>query len=201
MTGRLDLVLAKRRAGDDRGRLVWRDRLAWIGGAGHAGSIRAPLPLILYNAAQHHADGGAGDAGTGRADVADRLHQRQPERAAGRRAGGLGVTVHARGLMPEGLVEMPAASRLPELGEVEFVVLGARSGSARSGGGAGRDDPGERGPAAAGGVEAGLSDRGGWTAGHAREELVGGAAETGGSDRGRLAFDGREVGDAGVDFA
>ena len=29
--GELDLVLAKRRAGGDRGRLVWRDRLAWIG--------------------------------------------------------------------------------------------------------------------------------------------------------------------------
>ena len=29
--GDLDLVLCKRRPGDDRGRLVWRDRLAWIG--------------------------------------------------------------------------------------------------------------------------------------------------------------------------
>ena len=43
--------------------------------------------------------------------------------------------MHARGLMPEGLSEMPAASRLPDLGDVEFVVLGA----ARQ----------ERGPAAA----------------------------------------------------
>jgi DNA-binding transcriptional LysR family regulator len=41
---------------------------------------------------------------------------------------GLGVTVHSRGLMPEGLVEMPSAFRLPELGDVEFVVLGTRSG-------------------------------------------------------------------------
>jgi DNA-binding transcriptional LysR family regulator len=38
---------------------------------------------------------------------------------------GLGVTVHARGLMPEGLVEMPAAYRLPDLGDAEFIVLGA----------------------------------------------------------------------------
>src|SRR6202020_2598971 len=29
--GGLDVVLCKRRAADDRGRLVWRDRLAWIG--------------------------------------------------------------------------------------------------------------------------------------------------------------------------
>ena len=41
---------------------------------------------------------------------------------------GLGVTVHARGLLPEGLAEVPAAQGLPELGDVEFVVLGAVSG-------------------------------------------------------------------------
>ncbi len=29
--GDIDVVLCKRRAGDDRGRLVWRDLLAWIG--------------------------------------------------------------------------------------------------------------------------------------------------------------------------
>ena len=35
--------------------------------------------------------------------------------------------LHARGLMPEGLVEAPAALRLPDAGEVEF-VLTARHG-------------------------------------------------------------------------
>ena len=38
---------------------------------------------------------------------------------------GLGVTVHARGLMPEGLSEISSANRLPDLGGVEFVVLGS----------------------------------------------------------------------------
>jgi DNA-binding transcriptional LysR family regulator len=46
--GELDLVLAKRRAGDDRGQLVWRDRLAWIGAP--ATQVEPPVPLILYNA-------------------------------------------------------------------------------------------------------------------------------------------------------
>jgi DNA-binding transcriptional LysR family regulator len=40
---------------------------------------------------------------------------------------GLGVTAHVRGLLPEGLAEIPVASGLPELGDVEFVVLGARN--------------------------------------------------------------------------
>ena len=46
--GELDLVLAKRRSGEARGTLVWRDRLAWIGGPGLELDPQAPLPLILY---------------------------------------------------------------------------------------------------------------------------------------------------------
>src|SRR6202167_3149736 len=46
--GALDLVLAKRRDGDDRGQLVWRDRLAWVGAPGT--QIGTPVPLILFNA-------------------------------------------------------------------------------------------------------------------------------------------------------
>lgn len=45
--GSFDLVLAKRRAGDDRGRLVRRDRLAWAGAPGT--QIGALVPLIRYN--------------------------------------------------------------------------------------------------------------------------------------------------------
>jgi DNA-binding transcriptional LysR family regulator len=124
--GELDLVLAKRRPGDDLGQLVWRDRLAWVAAPG--AQLETPLPLILFNAPS----------------ITRRVALEALERAgmtwriactsgslSGLRAAclaGLGVTVHARGLMPEGLVEMPAASGLPELGEVEFVVLGARSG-------------------------------------------------------------------------
>jgi hypothetical protein len=48
---------------------------------------------------------------------------------------GLGLAVHARGLIPDGLTEMNASYRLPELADVEFVVMGARTG--------------QRGPAAA----------------------------------------------------
>src|ERR1700712_6022839 len=46
--GELDLVLAKRPANDDRGQLVWRDRLAWIGAPSTRIDPAAPLPLILY---------------------------------------------------------------------------------------------------------------------------------------------------------
>lgn len=123
--GDLDLVLCKRRADDERGRLVWRDRLAWIGTDATRIDPAQPLPLILYNPPSI--------TRTAALETLERAGR--PWRIvctsgslSGLRAAalaGLGITVHARGLMPEGLVEIPAAHRLPELGDAEFVVLGA----------------------------------------------------------------------------
>jgi DNA-binding transcriptional LysR family regulator len=125
--GELDLVLAKRRAGDDRGRLVWRDRLAWVG-APDAPVGAPPLPLILYNAPS--ITRAVALEALARAGVNWRIACTSGSLSGLRAAclAGLGVTVHARGLMPEGLVEMPPSFGLPELGDVEFVVLSARNG-------------------------------------------------------------------------
>ncbi|HTW72409.1 MAG TPA: LysR family transcriptional regulator [Acetobacteraceae bacterium] len=122
--GALDVVLGKRRPGDDRGRLVWRDRLVWISGPETRIDPAAPLPLILYT-----------PPSISRAVALETLERAgrawrivcSSGSLSGLRAAalaGLGVTVHARGLMPEGLVEVAAVARLPELGEVEFVVQG-----------------------------------------------------------------------------
>lgn len=132
--GELDLVLAKRRAGDERGRLVWRDRLAWIGAPGTYIDPALPLPLILYN-----------PPSITRSVALEALERSgRPWRIvctsgslSGLRAAalaGLGITLHTRGLMPDGMVEMPDEGGLPDVGEVEFVVQAAR--------------PGMRGPAA-----------------------------------------------------
>jgi DNA-binding transcriptional LysR family regulator len=133
--GELDLVLAKRPAGDDRGQLVWRDRLAWIGAPATRIDFSAPLPLILYNAPS-----------ITRSVALETLERHgltwriacTSSSLSGLRAAtlaGLGVTVHARGLIPDGLVELKTSYRLPELADVEFVVMAAKTG--------------QRGPAAA----------------------------------------------------
>jgi DNA-binding transcriptional LysR family regulator len=122
--GDLDVVLCKRRPGDERGRLVWRDRLAWIGTDATRIDPMQPLPLILCT-----------PPSLTRVMALETLERAgRPWRIvcssgslSGLRAAalaGLGVTVHAHGLMPEGLSEMPPAYRLPDLGDVEFVVLG-----------------------------------------------------------------------------
>lgn len=120
--GELDLVLAKRRPGEARGRLVWRDRLVWVCGPGLVLDPQAPLPLILY----------APPSVTRTVALEALERHARPWRVvctsgslSGLRAAalaGLGVTLHARSLLPEGLVEAPSALHLPDAGEVEFVV-------------------------------------------------------------------------------
>jgi DNA-binding transcriptional LysR family regulator len=126
--GDLDVVLAKRRTGDEGGTLVWRDRLAWIGAPGARIDPAQPVPLILYT-----------PPSLTRAMALEALERcGRPWRIvctsgslSGLRAAALaelGVTLHARGLMPEGLEEVPASGGLPDVGDVEFVVQTGREG-------------------------------------------------------------------------
>jgi DNA-binding transcriptional LysR family regulator len=124
--GELDLVLAKRRSGEQRGTLVWRDQLSWICGPGLSADPQAPLPLILY-----------APPSLTRAMALETLERNgrawrvvcTSGSLSGLRAAalaGLGITMHARSLIPEGMVEAPATLRLPVAGEVEFVVTRRR---------------------------------------------------------------------------
>ena len=100
--GELDLVCGKRRPGEERGRLVWRDRLAWV--------IRraAPTRFIAAGAAdsvfaaQHHPRDRAGGAGaSGRAwRIVCTSGSLSGLRAAA--LAGLGVTVVPQGPDPGG---------------------------------------------------------------------------------------------------
>ena len=46
--GALDLIFAKRRAGDGRGRMVWREEMVWIAAPDWRRDPGRPLPLVLY---------------------------------------------------------------------------------------------------------------------------------------------------------
>lgn len=122
--GDLDLVLCKRRSGDERGWLVWRDQLAWIGTEGTRIDPAEPVPLILYTPPSITRT--VALATLEQANRSWRIVCSSGSLSGLRAAvlAGLGVTVHARGLIPEGLSEMPTTCRLPDLGDVEFVVLG-----------------------------------------------------------------------------
>ena len=120
----LDLVLAKRRPGEDRGRLVRRERLVWIAGDSALANPDRPLPLILYP-----------PPSISRAMALEALERAGRSwrivctstsltglNAAG--LAGLGICVQAEGFVAAGLAELPRSARLPELGSIEFVVAG-----------------------------------------------------------------------------
>lgn len=131
--GRLDLVLAKRRTRGTQGapgELVWQDALIWIGAPQLRLDPDRPVPLIVFP-----------PPGITRARALEVLeaHGRAWRIActstslsalvAAARAG-LGVMAHTRGLIPPGLVPVPARVGLPELGDVDFVLLhGHRAGA------------------------------------------------------------------------
>ncbi|NKY86903.1 LysR family transcriptional regulator [Nocardia veterana] len=119
--GELDLMVAKRLTGERHGELLWRDRLVWAGRPG-LGRIADPVPVVTYpppSLTRH---------------VALRALEREgrswriacvSDSQLGLRAAvlaGLGVVAHAETLLPPGLFAVDD-DKLPELGELEFVLL------------------------------------------------------------------------------
>ncbi len=122
--GELDLVFGKRRPGQSHGRLIWREPLVWIGNEGFSLDPAEPVPLVVYP-----------PPSITRVHALETLERHgRPWRVTctstslnGLRAAalaGLGVTPHARSLVPPGLSPVVPQHQLPELGEVEFVLLG-----------------------------------------------------------------------------
>lgn len=123
--GELDLVLAKRPPGDDRGQLVWREPLVWAGAPGIAVDPGQPVPLMLYpppSVTRDHVLRALERAGRAWR-IACTSSSLTGLRAAA--LAELGVLVLARGLIPEGLAELSPAATLPALGEAEFVLRAA----------------------------------------------------------------------------
>jgi DNA-binding transcriptional LysR family regulator len=119
--GELDLVLAKRRPGEDRGQLVRREKLVWLGSETALVHPDRPLPLILYP-----------PPSISRAIALEVLERTgrswrilcTSSSFSGLNAAalaGLGVTVQGDGFVPAGLIVLPG---LPDLGQIEFVIAG-----------------------------------------------------------------------------
>ena len=119
--GELDLVLAKRRPGEDRGQLVRREKLIWLGSDTSLADPERPLPLILYP-----------PPSISRAIALEMLERTgrswrivcTSSSFSGLNAAalaGLGIIVQGDGFVPAGLTVLPG---LPELGHIEFVIAG-----------------------------------------------------------------------------
>jgi DNA-binding transcriptional LysR family regulator len=123
--GELDLVLAKRPPGDERGQLVWREPLVWTGGPDAVVDPHQPVPLILYPPPSVTRDSVL--TALERAGRTWRITCISTSLSGLRAAvlAGLGVLAMPRGLIPSGLVELAPALSLPALGDTEFVLRAA----------------------------------------------------------------------------
>jgi DNA-binding transcriptional LysR family regulator len=120
--GEIDLVLAKRRFGETRGQLVYRESLVWLASDPDRMLASDVLPLIVFPAPsvtrsvilKTLAD----------TDISWRIActcgSLSGLVAAAR--GGLGVLVQPRSMIPSGLIEVDP-DRLPPLEDIEFVLM------------------------------------------------------------------------------
>jgi len=122
--GELDLICGKRAPGDERGRPVSRDRLAWVSRSGYSLAPAAPVPLILYSPPSITRE--IALAALERSGRAWRIVCTSDSLSGLRAAAlaGLGVTVAPEGLVPAGLIKIGGGHGLPDLGLVEFVLIG-----------------------------------------------------------------------------
>lgn len=122
-SGHLDIAFVKQTPGEAGGRLVRRDRLVWAGAPGTRLEPERPVPLVVYQAPSIsrslgvQALEGAGQPYRVTCTVRGLLGVVAAARA------GLGLAIFARSLVPDELDELPAASGLPDLGEIDLVLL------------------------------------------------------------------------------
>src|ERR1700739_3061383 len=122
--GELDLVCGKRRPGEDRGRVVWRDRLVWVSGDKPRIDPSTPVPLLVYSPPSITRD--IVLAGLERCGRPWRIVCTSGSLSGLRAAAlaGLGITVFPGDMIPAPLVELPSGHGLPDLGTIEIVLLG-----------------------------------------------------------------------------
>jgi len=123
--GALDLIFAKRRAGDGRGRTVWREDLIWVAAEDWRRDPDRPLPLVLYPPQSITRQ--AVLTALEKADIPWRVACTCGSLSGlvGAVAGGLGVGAQSACLKAESVVALAPDANLPPLGETEFVVVPA----------------------------------------------------------------------------
>jgi len=123
--GELDVIFVKRRGGDLRGRIAWREQLIWIGRPGFSPAANLPLPLILYPSPSITRN--LALAALQRSNRAWRVActSGSLNGLVAAAHAGLGIAPHSARLIPSGLAPLPFSSSLPALDEIEFVVIGA----------------------------------------------------------------------------
>jgi DNA-binding transcriptional LysR family regulator len=120
---RLDVFIGKRPSGEQRGQLIKRERLVWVGTPTTKLDLGKPLPLVVYPAPS-----------MSRTEMQSALNaDGLPFRSAcvtrgvngliAAVAAGIGISAMAASLVPAQLTTLGASHRLPELGPIDLILL------------------------------------------------------------------------------
>jgi DNA-binding transcriptional LysR family regulator len=120
--GDVNIILAKCHSGRQRGQLLWRERLIWIGEPGALNDAETAVPLVTYLRPSETRD---------LVEAALLAAHRtwnvvaQGDNLSGLLAAtqaGLGIMALGRNFVPDGLAEIPAEAELPTLGTLDYVI-------------------------------------------------------------------------------
>jgi DNA-binding transcriptional LysR family regulator len=127
--GQLDIILAKRRAGDPRGVTAWGEQAVWIARPDYLRDADAPVPLLLYPppSVTRAMAIATLDASRRAWRVAFTSASLSGLTAAAR--AGLGILPHSLRLLPTGLARVGVDGTLPDLPHMEFVIIGPGGGT------------------------------------------------------------------------
>jgi len=123
LAGQLDLVFIKQDPGAGEGRLVRRDRMVWVGHRSVTLDPAQPIPVIAYQApsiSRTYAISSLEAVGrTWR--ITCNVREVNGVLAAVR--AGIGIAVFPQSLIPPDLAQVTASYGLPELGDIDFILL------------------------------------------------------------------------------
>jgi DNA-binding transcriptional LysR family regulator len=122
-SGHLDVAFVKYNTGEGRGRLVRRDRLVWATADPGLLEPDRPVPLIVYQAPSLSRSVGLQALDSAGLGYRITCTVRGINGVLAATRAGLGVAIFARSLVPADLVELPVTAGLPELGEIDLVLL------------------------------------------------------------------------------
>jgi DNA-binding transcriptional LysR family regulator len=120
---KLDLYLGKRPVSEEGGRLVRRERLVWVGTEATRLAPDRPIPLVVYpnpSISRLHMQTALDQVG-----LRDRAVSicRGVNGLIAAVSAGIGISSIARSLVPSGLTVLGPQHRLPELGQIDLVLM------------------------------------------------------------------------------
>jgi DNA-binding transcriptional LysR family regulator len=120
---KLDVFIGKRPSGEQRGQLVKRDRLVWVGTPATKLDLTRPVPLVVYPPPSVSRTEMRQSLGRARMSFRSACICRGVNGLIAAVAAGIGVSAMAASLVPAQLTPLGPASRLPELGTIDLVLL------------------------------------------------------------------------------